>query len=209
MASDIKSERILTLTLSNPDAKERSMSSPRVPTILCVDDEPTALTIRTLLLEHAGYKVVPAPDATAALKFFKSQIIDLVISDHLLPDLTGTELTLEMKLARPFVPVMLLSGIAELPQGVEHADVFMTKLGGPVELLEKVADLLRCSRVSEGNYFAEIRCDKRIEPYLWNYKVQCQEPAEIVSWGQAVTEDAAIAASRDVMRDLRRDARLE
>jgi DNA-binding response OmpR family regulator len=178
------------------------MSSPRLPTILCVDDEPTALTIRTLLLEHAGYKVVPAPDATAALKFFKSQIIDLVISDHLLPDLTGTELALEMKLARPFVPVMLLSGITELPQGVEHADVFMTKLGGPVELLEKVADLLRCSRVSEGNYFAEIRCDKRIEPYLWNYAVQRQKPAEIVSWGQAVTEDAAIAACSEVMRDL-------
>jgi DNA-binding response OmpR family regulator len=173
-------------------------------TILCVDDEPTALRIRGLLLEHAGYKVFPAPDGAAALKIFKSQIIDLVISDHLLPDLTGTELTREMKLARPFVPVMLLSGITELPRGVEHADVFMSKLGGPIELLEKVGDLLRCNRVSEGNYFAEIRCDKRIEPYLWNYKVQCQEPAEIVSWGQAVTENAAIAASRDVMRDLNR-----
>jgi DNA-binding response OmpR family regulator len=179
-----------------------SMSTPRPPTILCVDDEATALTIRKLLLEHAGYKVVPAPDATAALKFFKSQIIDLVISDHLLPDLTGTELALEMKLTRPFVPVMLLSGITELPQGVEQADVFMSKLGGPVELLEKVADLLRCSRVSEGSYFAEIRCDKRIEPYLWNYTVQRQKPAEIVSWGQAVTENAAIAACSDAMRDL-------
>ncbi len=167
-----------------------------------MDDEPTALRIRGLLLEHAGYKVLPAPDGAAALKIFKSQIIDLVISDHLLPDLTGTKLTLELKLARPFVPVMLLSGVADLPPGVEHADVFMTKLGGPVELLEKVADLLRCSRVSDGNYLAEIRCDKRVEPYLWNYKVQRQEPAEIVSWGQAVTEDAAIAASRDVMRDL-------
>jgi DNA-binding response OmpR family regulator len=171
-------------------------------TILCVDDEPTALRIRGLLLEHAGYKVFPAPDATAALKIFKSQIIDLVISDYLLPDLTGTELTLEMKLARPFVPVMLLSGITELPGGVEHADVFMSKLGGPVELLEKVADLLRCRRVSDGNYLAEIRCDKRVEPYLWNYTVQRQKPAEIVSWGQAVTEDAAITASRDVMHDL-------
>lgn len=179
-----------------------SMSTPRPPTILCVDDEPTALKIRGFLLEHAGYKVLPAADASAALKIFNAQIIDLVISDHLLPDLTGTELTLQLKLARPFVPVMLLSGVADLPPGVEHADVFMTKLGGPIELLEKVADLLRCNRVSDGNYLAEIRCDKRIEPYLWNYKVQRQEPAEIVSWGQAVTEDAAIAASRDVMRDL-------
>jgi CheY-like chemotaxis protein len=32
-----------------------SMSTPRPPTILCVDDEATALTIRKLLLEHAGY----------------------------------------------------------------------------------------------------------------------------------------------------------
>lgn len=177
-------------------------TSTRLPTILCVDDQPTALTIRTLLLEHAGYKVIPAHDATAALKCFKSQIIDLVISDHLLPDLTGTELTLEMKLARPFVPVMLLSGITELPAGVEQADVFMSKLGGPVELLEKVADLLRCNRVNDRDYFAEIRCDKRVEPYLWNYTVQRQKPAEIVSWGQAVTEAAAIAACSDLMRDL-------
>lgn len=178
------------------------MTTPRQPTILCVDDQPTALKIRALLLEHAGYKVLPAPDATAALKIFKSQIVDLVISDHLLPDLTGTELTLEMKLVRPFVPVMLLSGITDLPQGVEHADVFMSKLGGPVELLEKVADLLKCSRESDGDYFAEIRCDKRVEPYLWNYTIQRQKSAEIVSWGQAVTEDAAIVASRDMMHDL-------
>lgn len=85
------------------------MGVARPPTILCVDDEASNLAIRKHLLEQAGYLVVPAADASTALKLFKSQTIDLVISDHLQPDLTGAELTAQMKRQRPFVPVMIYS----------------------------------------------------------------------------------------------------
>jgi len=171
-------------------------------TILCVDDESGALRIRKLLLESAGYTVLPAGDAASALRTFESHSINLVISDHLLPGLTGAALTQEMKLTKPFVPVMLLSGLTEQPAGAEHADGFINKNDGPVVFLEQVADLLRSSRITHGNYFAEIRCDKRSQPNIWHYTIQRLRSREIVSWHQEPTRNAAIRAARGWMRSL-------
>jgi DNA-binding response OmpR family regulator len=178
------------------------MTKIRPPTILCVDDEPAALTLRKCLLENAGYRVVPAEDAASAFLLFKSQPIDLVISDHLLPDLKGADMTREMKHLRPFVPVMLFSGVADTPGGTEHADVFISKTEGPAELLKKVADLLRCNRITEGNYFAEIRCDSRFEQIVWHYTIQRVRSNEILGWSQAFSEKDAREASRAEMREL-------
>lgn len=178
------------------------MNTARPPTILCIDDEPAALKLRTLLLEQAGYRVVPAGSADTALQLFESQTIDLVISDHLLPDMTGADLTRQMKLERPFVPVMLFSGVADVPDGASHADLFLSKTEDPVALLGKVADLLRCSRISEGNYFAEIRGDHRVAPFIWHYTIQRLRSVAILAWSQAFSEEAAVQAARQEMRDL-------
>jgi len=59
-------------------------------TVLCIDNEKAALTLRRMLLEQAGYKVLSATNAVAAFKLFKSQTIDLLISDHLLKNLTAS-----------------------------------------------------------------------------------------------------------------------
>ena len=185
------------------------MTLARPPTILCVDDEAGALTLRKLLLEQAGYTVLSAPDAATALQLFKSQTIHLVISDHLLPDLSGCELTREMKRQRPFVPIMLFSGVTEPPAEAGHADSFTCKGDGPVELLAKVADLLRCNRISEGSYFAEIRCDKRFDPIVWHYTIQLLRSLEILAWSQAGSEKAAIQTAKGEMRRLNRESRTQ
>jgi len=181
------------------------MTTARPPTVLCIDNEASALTLRQLLLEQAGYKVLPAANAVAAFQLFKSQTIDLVISDHLLPDLTGVEMTRMMKLERPFVPVMLFSGVADAPPGSEHADLFINKADGPAEFLLKVADLLRHNRITEGNFFAEIRCDKRSAPTIWHYTIQHLRANEILGWSQAFSEEAAIRAARTEMRERGRE----
>lgn len=183
------------------------MNHARPPTILCVDDNPTALQTRKLLLEHAGYSVISAINAAAALQLFKSQTIDLVISDHLLADRTGAEITREMKRHRSFVPMMLLSGGVERPSDSDHADAFITKGEDPVELLKKVADLLRCDRISGGNYFAEIRCDHRSEPPIWHFTIQHVRSPEILEWSQAATEDSAIRQAKQQMCDLNKAMR--
>jgi CheY-like chemotaxis protein len=176
-----------------------------LPTVLCIDNEIEALSLRRMLLEQAGYLVLSAASAVAAFELFKSQIVDLVISDHLLPDLTGAEMTRKMKRERPYVPVMLFSAIADASPGSEHADLFFNKADGSAGFLLKVADLLRPNRITEGNFFAEIRCDRRFSPVVWHYTLQRQRSKEILGWSQALTEEAAIDAARLDMRERGRE----
>jgi two-component system, OmpR family, response regulator CpxR len=181
------------------------MVTARPPTVLCIDNEADALSLRQKLLEQAGYRVLSATTAVAAFKLFKSQTVDLVIFDHLLPDLTGAEMTRTMKGERPFVPVMLFSAVPDAPPGSEHADLFVNKADGPAAFLLKVADLLRHNRITEGNFFAEIRCDKRFSPAVWHYTVQRLRSKEILGWSQALSEEAAIDAARTDMRERGRE----
>jgi CheY-like chemotaxis protein len=110
--------------------------------ILCVDDEPNLLKVRQLVLVRAGYQVLTAENGHAALEVFKRQRVDLVISDHLLPDISGAQVTVEMKRMKPNVPIILLTGLAEAPEGAEHADIFLTKGMSVPEFLASVAKLL-------------------------------------------------------------------
>jgi len=88
----------------------------RSPTILCVDDEAGALTIRKTLLERAGYVVLTAMKAEDALQIFKSgKKVDLVVSDHLLPVTTGSKMASQMKSAKPAIPFLLISGVEDAP----------------------------------------------------------------------------------------------
>ena len=64
--------------------------------ILCIDDEVATLALRSLVLRSAGYEVLSAADGAAALELFRGVQVDLVITDHLLPGLTGTQLAAEM-----------------------------------------------------------------------------------------------------------------
>ena len=114
-------------------------------TILCIDDNETALKVRKLLLESAGYTVITARNGVEALAIFKSgRPVDLVLSDHFLQGQTGAQITAEMKRLKPEVPVAIISGALETPEGIQHADLFLTKTGTPSELLEALARLL-CS----------------------------------------------------------------
>lgn len=132
-----------------PSALERVFLLENAPLILCVDDEPTGLTARRLLLSIVGYTVLTAPSGTIALKLFACNKVDLVITDHLLPDLTGAELISQMKLLKPEVPLVLLTGLADPPPGFEQADLFLTKGMTPPEFLAEIAKLIANSRSTE------------------------------------------------------------
>jgi FixJ family two-component response regulator len=67
----------------------------------------------------------------------------LVISDHLLSSITGTQMAAEMKREKPSVPIIILSSVTEIPEGVEHADLFLSKLETPVEVLRQSSGLLK------------------------------------------------------------------
>jgi CheY-like chemotaxis protein len=114
--------------------------------ILCVDDEPNSLVLRKLVLQKAGYDVLTANSAILALDVLASRQVDLVLSDQLMPGLTGTELARQIKNRWPSLPVILISGVNEIPADAGIADLFMSKVEGPVMMCRNVTDVLAKSK---------------------------------------------------------------
>ena len=117
--------------------------------ILCVDDEPNSLILRKLVLEKAGYKVLTASSANQAMDVLSSAPVDLVLSDQLMPGTTGTELARNVKAVRPELPVVLISGVNEIPPDAANADLFMSKVEGPVAMCEKISAVLAGNQPSK------------------------------------------------------------
>jgi PAS domain S-box-containing protein len=118
-------------------------------TILCVDDEVSALQLRAAILEGEGYRVVKANNADEAMQELRREKIDLVVSDHLLGRQTGTEMAREMKRLRPSLPILILSGTTEVPADIRNADAFLSKLEGPERMLDRIHQMLATSIVEE------------------------------------------------------------
>jgi len=116
---------------------------PKLPLILCIDDENISLRVRKLLLASAGYKVLTASSGEAGLEVLKQNPVDLVIADHFLSAKTGTEIAREMKEFKPEVPILIVSAAAEKPSGLEFADGFLPKGEAPDVLLQAIARLLK------------------------------------------------------------------
>jgi CheY-like chemotaxis protein len=112
-------------------------------TILCVDDEEIPRTLRKLILQKQGYKVVTAASGKEALALLDRGGINLVLSDQMMPGMAGTELTKFIKADRPATPVILISGVNEIPPDAIYADRFVSKIEGPELLFQAVAEVLQ------------------------------------------------------------------
>jgi two-component system response regulator CpxR len=108
-------------------------------TILCVDDNEQALSIRKVMLETRGYRVLVSTDGPRALEIFKNGGIDLVISDFLMPGYNGAALITNMKEVSPETPAILFSGRVKFCDYEHKADLFLPKgTCAPVDLLERI-----------------------------------------------------------------------
>jgi DNA-binding NtrC family response regulator len=114
--------------------------------ILCVDDEENQLAVRKLVLESKGYEVLTAASGRQALDVLAQYQVDLVLSDHLMPGLTGAELARQIKAQKPELPVILISAVNEIPADAVYADLFMSKLDGPMAMCENIAAMLARAR---------------------------------------------------------------
>ncbi len=83
--------------------------------ILIVDDEEMIVNVTGQILERLGYKVVAETNSLDALEQFqeKPDEFDLVITDQVMPNMTGTELAEKMFAIRQNIPVILFSGFPE------------------------------------------------------------------------------------------------
>jgi CheY-like chemotaxis protein len=119
--------------------------------ILCVDDEPTALFLRKAVLQKFGFEVITASSAKEALSVLAdNQAVDLVLTDLLMPEIVGTELARLVKEQFPGLPVVVVSGVNEIPPEVVHADLFVSKLEGPIALHERLRQVLEGRNAAHG-----------------------------------------------------------
>jgi two-component system, OmpR family, response regulator RegX3 len=120
-------------------------------TILVVEDEPTLREILAETLEADGFKVVQAGDGRTALERFKADGPDLVLLDLMLPELSGLEVTRQIRAESSVPIVMLTARDAEVDKvvGLElGADDYVTKPFSSRELSARIRAVLRRGEVS-------------------------------------------------------------
>ncbi|MBZ5573815.1 MAG: response regulator [Acidobacteriia bacterium] len=112
-------------------------------TILCVDNNEQQLSIRKVMLQTRGYRVVACTGSHEALEVFRKGGIDLVLADLLMPGLDGAKLIEEIKALSPQTPAILLSAKVKTYDHDTRADIFLPKgMYAPVELLERIRMLM-------------------------------------------------------------------
>jgi signal transduction histidine kinase len=90
---------------------------PAQPTVLMVEDDALVQSVAAPALEHAGFRVVVAGDAAAALQALEREPrVDVVFSDIVMPGgRSGVDLANELRRQRPALPVVLATGYADVP----------------------------------------------------------------------------------------------
>jgi len=85
------------------------------PRILAVDDAPDVLNLVVKILAAQGYDVLSAADGTAAIAAFERAggIIDLLLTDVIMPGISGMELAEKVIASSPAIPVLFISGQCE------------------------------------------------------------------------------------------------
>lgn len=83
------------------------------PAVLCVDDEPAILAALRRSLRKGGYEVLTSESPAEALELVCDPSIRLVISDQLMPQMSGVELLQEVRRRSPATAVLLLTGYPE------------------------------------------------------------------------------------------------
>jgi CheY-like chemotaxis protein len=92
----------------------KAVTAPQA-TILLVDDDALIATSTVALLEDLGHRVVEAHSGKEALAILREGLNpDLVITDHAMPGMTGTDLAVRLRVHNPKLPILLATGYAEL-----------------------------------------------------------------------------------------------
>jgi PAS domain S-box-containing protein len=111
-------------------------------TVLLVDDEALVRASTADMLTDLGYRVIDVESADEALRRLDEEVsVDVLVTDHLMPRMTGTELAAAVRHRRPYLPVLLISGYADA-EGIGPELTRLTKPFRQAELGAAVAKLM-------------------------------------------------------------------
>jgi two-component system alkaline phosphatase synthesis response regulator PhoP len=116
--------------------------------VLIADDQPTLRQLVRLTLESGRFEILEAPDGDAALDVARRERPDLLFLDWMLPGLPGTEVCRQLR-EDPSTSAMRIVMLTARTQPGDRAtatamgaDDYITKPFSPIQLLEKVRDVL-------------------------------------------------------------------
>lgn len=116
--------------------------------ILVVEDDQNIKYLVTFKLKNAGYEVFSASNGVEALQFLEKNSVDLIITDVMMPLMTGKELIIKLKQnpATQHIPTIMLTSRTlekEVVEGLSlGADDYIKKPFSPQELLARVKNVL-------------------------------------------------------------------
>jgi CheY-like chemotaxis protein len=116
-------------------------------TILLIDDNAVQAATRQTILKRAGYFVIAVLSPQRALEQFRNNefpaSIDLIITDHIMPGMTGSQFVTHLRAFQPQIPVLVISGMVEAEDEYTNLDVeFRLKPLLPENLLASVHNLI-------------------------------------------------------------------
>ena len=132
-------------TLEASAAPRASVAPGGTETILVVEDEETVRTLAGRVLSDAGYGVIRAADGSEAYGIVHDgERVDLVLSDIVMPRMSGVELAERLAAIRPELPVVFMSGYTgtELMPGVQAAAAYLQKPFAADSLLQRIREVL-------------------------------------------------------------------
>ena len=130
-------------------AQARTGSSPKVQTILVIDDDENLRDTVSLMLEKEGYRTVQAAEGRGG--FEQALLIrpDLLLVDLRLPGMTGAEICKQLRAAEVSTPIIILSAVGDEIDKVLlleiGADDYVVKPFGARELIARIRAVLRRS----------------------------------------------------------------
>ncbi|WP_426266951.1 ATP-binding protein [Sphingomonas sp. LHG3443-2] len=128
-----------------PTAVDGDTAADRALRLLVVDDDPEVRATLAQMLSEAGHSVDAVANGHSALAAIATERFDLVVSDYLMPEMSGAELIREARQVRPDLPFLIVSGFADSDELVRTCPD-TARIGKPLvarELLAAVEDAAR------------------------------------------------------------------
>jgi signal transduction histidine kinase len=137
-----------TSPLNGQPERPALLTANRVPDkarrILVVDDDPLVGTGTAEMLADLGHNVVEAKSGAEAIAILEQdRSIDLLLTDHSMPGMTGLELATIVRATYPELPILLASGYAELPN-VGDWNIQLPRLAKPYRQDELAVAISAC-----------------------------------------------------------------
>jgi PAS domain S-box-containing protein len=127
--------------LADDDERPTMLASKARGRALLVDDEELVRMSTADMLADLGFEVVEAGSAEEALRLLQNAPMpDVLVTDHLMPGMSGADLAREARLMKPDLPILIVSGYAEV-EGIAPDLPRLTKPFRNAELAERLADL--------------------------------------------------------------------